>query len=109
MVEFGRISRVGDPAFFVEDANLGHAGLIRESADGAVQTLAVVAQHVVRRTACDDIADPLRTQQRRLLQMLPVQADVEVTQQRKDGHHGAEQKYVELGAEARRQAQQAAS
>ena len=44
-----------------------------------------------------------------LLQMLAVQADVEIAQQREDHDHGAEQKNVQLGAEAETQAQPASA
>ena len=99
MILFGRIGRISDPAFLVKDPYLFHAGLSSHRLNGAVQPLTVVPKHVVGRAVLDDIADTLRAEQCVLLQMLPVQANVEIAQQREDQHHRTEQEEVQLGAE----------
>ena len=72
-----------------------------------VQALPIVAQHVIGRAVLDDVADAFRAEQGVLLQMLAVQADIEIAQQREDHHHGAKQKDVQLGAEGQTQPQPA--
>ena len=57
VIQFGGIGRVGYPAFFVEDADLCHARLIGEGADGMVKTFAVIAKHVIGGAVLDDVAD----------------------------------------------------
>src|SRR3954466_5428226 len=55
VIDLGGIARVTNPAFLVEDAYLDHAGLIGHGADGVIETLAIIAQHVVGGAAADDI------------------------------------------------------
>ena len=107
MVLFGRIGGVGDSAFLIENAYFLHAGLGRHGFNEVISTLLIVDQHVVRRAVLDDVADAFRAEQSVLLEMLAVEADVEVAQQSEDHYHGAEQEYVELRAESKSQAQPA--
>src|SRR5579863_1505371 len=100
VILFGRISCIRDPPFLVEDPDLFHSRLGGHGLNRPVKPFSVVPQHVVRGAMLDYVAYSFRAQQRVLLQMLPVQPDIEVSQQGEDRHHRAEQEDVQLGAQA---------
>src|SRR5690348_6508914 len=100
VADFAGFRGVADPALLVKDADTNDAGLIADSAHDLVQAVAVVAHHVVGRTALDDVADALCGSQRRCLEMPAVQADVEIPEQSEDDHQGEGQKRNKFGAQA---------
>src|SRR5580704_2216949 len=87
VANFGRVGRVADPPLLIKDSYLDHAGLVRHGLDRVVESLAIVAQHVVRRAAPDYIADSFRAGQRGGFQMLAMKADDEKTQQTENQRH----------------------
>src|ERR1035438_8748039 len=51
------IGGVADPPLLVKDADLDHAGLVLHGVNGVVESLAIVAQHVVGGAVLDYVAD----------------------------------------------------
>ena len=100
VADFRGIGRVADPPLLVEDADFYHAGLVGDGLDGVVESLAIVAQHVVRGAAIDHIAHPLGAGQRALLQVLPMQPDNEKTQQTEHQRHRDRQQENKFHADA---------
>src|SRR5215469_164267 len=104
-----RVSRIRNPSVPVENADLLNSRFGRHRLNRAVQSFSIIAEHVVGSTLLDDVADPLGREQRVLLQMLPMQLDVEISQESENQNHGPEQEYVQLRAQGLRRPQQAGS
>ncbi len=84
VADFRWIGGVADPPLLVKDAHLDHAGLVRHGLDRVVESLAIVAQHVVGGAALDYIADPLGAGQRGCFQVLAMQSDIQVSEKGED-------------------------
>ena len=100
VADFGWIGGVADPPLLVKDAHLDHAGLVRHGLNRVVEPFAIVAQHVVRGAALDYIADPLGAGQRGRFQMLAVQSDIQISEQREDDDHHRQQRTNQLRTDA---------
>src|SRR5271157_5310624 len=87
VADFREIGGVADPALLVEDAYLDHAGFIGHGLYRVVESLAIVAQHVIRGAVIDDIADPLGAGQSGRFKVLAMQLDIQISQQAEDGDH----------------------
>src|SRR3954452_21624371 len=57
MVDLGRIGGIADSPLLVEDPHADHARFVGDGAHEVVQSFAVVAQHVVRGAALDNVTD----------------------------------------------------
>src|ERR1700685_2452963 len=64
MADFRPVSRVADRPLSIKNAELDHARFVGDGLNRVVESLAIVAQHVVSRAAFDYVADALGTGQR---------------------------------------------
>src|SRR5208282_470844 len=104
VADFRRIGGVADPSLLVKDADLDHAGLIRDGFDGVVETFSIVSQHVISCAAADDIADPLGACQGGGFQILAMQSDIQVSEESEDDEHDRKQRPDQFCANALSQA-----
>ena len=72
VIQFLAVSGVADASFPVKHPHSHHTRLIGYGAHHVVEAVAIVAQHVVRRAAFDQIADSLCAGKGGCLQVLPV-------------------------------------
>ena len=91
--------READSPLRIDDPYAHHARFVGEGIDSMVQGITIVAQHVVRHAALDRVAQSVGIRQRRRLQMMPVQADIDEPQHAKGKHQRRNQQQNELGAD----------
>src|ERR1700678_2189360 len=87
MADFRRISRVAYRPLSIKNADLDHARFVGDGLNRVVESLAIVAQHVIRGAALDYIADSLGAGQRGCFQMLAMQSDIQISEQRENHDH----------------------
>ena len=100
VADFLGIGGVADPPLLVKDAHLDHAGLVGHGLNGVVESLAIVAQHVVGGAALDHVADPLGAGQGGGFQMLAMQSDIQVSEKSEDDDHDRQQRTDQLRTDA---------
>ena len=100
VADFGWISGVADPPLLVKDAHLDHAGLVLHGVNRVVESLAIVAQHVVGGAVLDYVADPLRADQGGGLQVLAMQSDIQVSEKGEDDDHHRQERPDQLCTDA---------
>jgi hypothetical protein len=94
--DFRLFTREPDLSLLIEDADPLDTAFLSHVANGLVQSLSVVAQHLIASAAHDQIADPLRARQNEFFGILPPEPVLQKRKHREDGGGAQDETHGQL-------------
>ncbi len=91
-VHLGRVRRETDASPVVDDADTHHSRLLRQFRDDVIETVTLIAQHVVGGISFDDVAHSCGVSEGRAFQMLSMKLNIQIAEHSEyDSHRGDQQ------------------
>ncbi len=87
LIHLRGIGRKTDAPSIIDDSNAHHPRLMRHVRDDVVETVALVAQHIVRSIPLDNVAHAASIRERGALQVFSVKLDVQIAEYAEHNGH----------------------